>query len=51
MKVYELIDVLKTMPQEAEVYRLNKEYAYGYTESEEFVYDVKKEDEYSVVLM
>ena len=51
MKVYELIEVLKTMPQDADVYRLNKAYEYGYTDSEEFVYEVKKEDEYSVLIM
>ena len=51
MKVYELIEALKTMPQDADVYRLNKAYAYDYTDSEEFVYEVKKEDEHSVLIM
>ena len=51
MILYELIEVLKTMPQDAVVYRLNEAYVYGYTDSEEFVYEVKKEDEYSVLII
>lgn len=45
MTVCELVNILLDMPQDADVYRYNTSYAYGYTDSEESVSTVEL-DEY-----
>lgn len=45
MTVGELVNILLDMPQDADVYKENIQYAYGYTNDETFVSEVVK-DEY-----
>lgn len=45
MTVGELVNILLDMPQDAEVYRFNESYDSYYSDTEEFVTEVEK-DEY-----
>ena len=50
MTVKELIEELKKLPQDADVYRFNESYSYGFNSTEEEVFCIIKEDEYSIII-
>lgn len=51
MTVKEMIEILKTMPENAEVYRYNNDYSdYCPQDTEEMVFDIINISEYSITI-